>query len=429
MKRKMTVLLAALVMICALLPQIVLPVRAAQGSYAGSNAAQEEWEVLRLTNQERYQAGLNPLTALSTLQAAGDIRAAELVTLFSHTRPDGTSCFTVLGEAGISRYGWVGENIAVGYTTPDSVMTGWMNSEGHRANILNANFVHMGVGYEKVSDTTYTHHWVQIFYTDFSCSYTAMELLLPESMTFAAGTTIDEMDITAVMTCKSCGDAYLPVLSEYCTGYDPTQLGAQTVTVSCLGYTATFQVTLTKPMTFTDVSTGDWFYDDVKYVYDRGLMNGTSETKFSPDATLTRGMVVTTLHRMEGVPAADYSGIFSDVPNDQWYTDAVEWAAKYEIVNGYPNGKFGPEDPVTREQLATILCRYAQYKGYSTSSSDSLDGCTDGIAVSSYATSAVQWAVAEDILLVDSGRLRPAENANRAEVAAAMASFCQAYVD
>ncbi len=185
----------------------------------------------------------------------------------------------------------------------------------------------------------------------------------------------------------------------------------------------------TAPMPFTDVSLGDWFYDDVKYVYENGLMNGTSDSKFSPYSTLTRAMVVTVLYRIEGEPATRYNGAFSDVANYEWYTDAVEWAAKNEIVTGYTTGKFGPNDSVTREQLAAILYRYAQLKGYDVAGSDSLSGCTDSATVSAYAVSAVKWAVDGDMLLTANGKLRPREAANRAEVAAAMASFYAAYVE
>ena len=185
----------------------------------------------------------------------------------------------------------------------------------------------------------------------------------------------------------------------------------------------------TAPMPFTDVNVGDWFYEDVKYVYENGLMNGTSDTKFSPYSTLTRAMVVTVLYRIEGEPSTRYNGTFSDVADYEWYTDAVEWAAKNEIVTGYTTGKFGPNDAVTREQLAAILYRYAEYKGYNVTGSDSLSGCTDSASISAYAVSAAKWAVDGDMLLVTGGKLRPREAANRAEVAAAMASFYAAYVE
>ncbi len=179
---------------------------------------------------------------------------------------------------------------------------------------------------------------------------------------------------------------------------------------------------------FTDVSSTASYYDAVKYVYDNGLMNGTGATKFAPNSTLDRAMVVTILHRLEGEPAISYTGKFADVADGIWYTNGVEWAAKNGIVNGYTNGKFGPTDPVTREQLAAILYRYAEYKGYDVSAAVDLTAFADGGSVSAYAAPAVKWAVAEDILETGGNKLRPRDAAIRAEVAVAVAHFHEQYV-
>ncbi len=174
-----------------------------------------------------------------------------------------------------------------------------------------------------------------------------------------------------------------------------------------------------KEMNFADVHTYDWFYDDVKYVYDNGLMNGVSDTQFSPNATLTRAMIVTILYRIEGEPATRYNGRFSDVPTGTWYTAAVEWAAQEGIVNGYDMLRYGPTDAVTREQMATILHRYTAYRnGYTYGRAD-LSSIAGGSSVSGYAVDAVSWAVAQDML--DSSSLRPRAAASRAEVAMAIA--------
>lgn len=192
--------------------------------------------------------------------------------------------------------------------------------------------------------------------------------------------------------------------------------------------TATEPEKPTEAMNFTDVSVSDSFYDAVKYVYEEGLMNGVSDTRFAPESTLTRAMVVTILYRIEGEPSTRYNGMFPDVANYQWYTNAVEWAAKNNIVTGYTTGKFGPEDPVTREQLAAILYRYAQSKGCVLPEGAGLSGYADGANVSSYAVTAVKWAVAEGILEAQSGKLQPRDAANRAQVAIAVAAFHQKYV-
>ena len=181
--------------------------------------------------------------------------------------------------------------------------------------------------------------------------------------------------------------------------------------------------------TFKDVSSSDWFYDEVQYVYQKNLMNGTGASSFSPRDTLTRAMLVTILYRIEGEPAVSYSGKFSDVPSGRWYSKAVEWAAAQGIVGGYSNGKFGPEDSVTREQLAAILYRYAgKTKGFDVSASASLSGYTDSAKVSAYAQSAVKWAIATNLLLPTSGKLNAGADATRAEVAVAVARFHQQFV-
>lgn len=169
---------------------------------------------------------------------------------------------------------------------------------------------------------------------------------------------------------------------------------------------------------FTDVKTTDWFFEDVSYVYNNDIMNGTSATTFDPNATLTRAMVVTMLYRIEGEPFVSYSSSFKDVPSGQWYTDAVAWAAKNNIVNGFDASTFGPGRAITREQLAAILYRYADYKGQSTSGSASLSKFYDSSKVSSYAEDAMEWAVYEGIINGDAGYLKPAGTATRAEAAA-----------
>lgn len=177
-------------------------------------------------------------------------------------------------------------------------------------------------------------------------------------------------------------------------------------------------------MPFTDVAAGQWYAEAVQYVYEKGLMTGTSATAFAPDATTTRGMIVTMLYRLEGEPAAAASG-FADVEAGQWYANAVNWAAANQIVNGYGE-TFGPNDIITREQMAAILYRYAQYKGYDVSASGEMNAYTDAANVSDYASSAMQWAVGEGLLNgVTETTLAPDGSAIRAQVAAIFMRFCE----
>ena len=176
---------------------------------------------------------------------------------------------------------------------------------------------------------------------------------------------------------------------------------------------------------FTDVTTSDWFYDAVAYAYDNGLMTGTSATTFSPKATTTRGMIVTILHRLEGCPAAAASG-FADVKSGAWYQEAVDWAAANGIVNGTSATTFAPTSPITREQMAAILYRYAAYKGYDVSQLANLSRFSDSSAVSAYAADALAWANAAGLITgVTDISLSPQGSAVRAQVATILMRFCE----
>ncbi len=176
---------------------------------------------------------------------------------------------------------------------------------------------------------------------------------------------------------------------------------------------------------FTDVHETDWFYNDVLFVYEEGLFAGTSDTTFSPNAAMTRAMLVTVLYRLEGEPAVSGRSGFSDVTFNSYYEDAVTWAADNGIVNGTSITTFSPNANVTREQMAAILYRYAQYKKYNTAASSSLNSFTDQASVSGYATASLEWAVAEKLVNGSAGKLMPTGNATRAQVAAILHRFVE----
>ena len=170
---------------------------------------------------------------------------------------------------------------------------------------------------------------------------------------------------------------------------------------------------------FTDVSRNDWFYGDVSYVYENGIMDGVSAETFAPNATLTRGMIVTILYRMENKPAVTGASKFTDVDANEWYGAPVAWAAENGIVTGYSETTFGPNDPVTREQLAAILYRYAVYKGMSAVTLEqNLSRFTDADQISAYAVPAMNWAVGKGLINGADGKLSPKASATRAQVAA-----------
>lgn len=177
---------------------------------------------------------------------------------------------------------------------------------------------------------------------------------------------------------------------------------------------------------FNDVADKDWFADAVKYVADKGMMNGTSKTTFGPNDSTTRGMIVTVLYRLENEPSAAAAS-FTDVVSGQYYTDAVAWANANGIVTGYGNGKFGPNDVVTREQLAAILYRYAQCKKYDVSVGEDTNilSYADAQSISAYAIPAMQWACGAGIVNGSNDKLNPQNNATRAEVAAMLMRYCE----
>lgn len=176
---------------------------------------------------------------------------------------------------------------------------------------------------------------------------------------------------------------------------------------------------------FTDVHETDWFYEDVAFAYENGLFAGTSDTTFSPNASMTRAMLVTVLYRLEGQPAVNGRSGFSDVQYNGYYEDAVTWAADNGIVNGTSTTTFSPNANVTREQMAAILYRYAQHKKYNTAASSGLNGFTDYASVSGYAAASLEWAVAEKLVNGSAGKLMPTGNATRAQVAAILHRFVE----
>lgn len=178
---------------------------------------------------------------------------------------------------------------------------------------------------------------------------------------------------------------------------------------------------------FQDIYKDDWYYSAVKYNYENGMILGTTSTTFAPTKNLTRGMLATILYRMEGTPAVTGTSKFSDVNNNKmYYYSAVTWAADNKIVNGYNNGKFGPDNMITRQDLAVILRNYAIYKGNYTKVTANLTTFKDGNLVSDYAKTAMQWAVGKGVITGNSNTntLSPHGKATRAETASMLYKYC-----
>ena len=179
---------------------------------------------------------------------------------------------------------------------------------------------------------------------------------------------------------------------------------------------------------FGDVREDDWYFAPIDFVHKNGLFSGTSQTTFSPGATMTRAMFVTVLYRLEGQPTEGLTApSFSDVTDpSQYYYNAVAWASANGIVTGYSNGTFGPSGVVTREQMATFMHRYAAFKNRDMSSNENaLGSFPDGTAISTYAVDAIRWAVSKGVINGSNGRLLPQGSATRAQVAQIFLNYCE----
>ena len=249
-------------------------------------------------------------------------------------------------------------------------------------------------GGTRVSDSSAVltgHTCLYAHWSDHVCSYVSRIVVIPTTQTGLRE-----------VSCTGCGDTFtevLPPIISPCNGGSncPTQ-------------------------GFADVKSTDWHHLYVDFVVDQGLMKGTSATRFEPESPMTRAMLVTVLWRLEGSPSG-YANIFTDVPANEWYAQSVAWAASNGIVTGTGNGKFSPNDNITREQLAVILQRYCAGKGYATELSQDLSSFPDQSQISDWARSGVRWAVRQGLLAGSDGKLLPGGNATRAQVATILTRF------
>ena len=309
------------------------------------------WEALRLTNVERAKEGLNPLSTFEALHAAAQLRAREIGQVFDHTRPNGQPCMTALSDVGLDPYDFTrsGENIAVGYGTPASVVDGWMNSPGHRINILTAPFTHLGQG----SDG---RRWTQMFLGICAPQVSSVTLGAASS---PIGTQIQDMDGVITLRCEH-GNSYLPLSPEMCSGYDAHVVGKQTVTVQCGSRTASLTVTLQG----TPQEAAAW------ELYRLGLFQGkgtlpNGQPDFALDQQCSREEALTMLLRLLGrereIGASDAAAHpFRDV--SQWAARYVGFAYRNGIAYGTGVNTFSGSNPTTVSQELTFLLRALGYQ-------------------------------------------------------------------
>lgn len=178
---------------------------------------------------------------------------------------------------------------------------------------------------------------------------------------------------------------------------------------------------------YKDIDTKEWYHHDIDYVMKNELMIGTGEKEFEPHASTTRAMIVTVLHRLENKPAPTTSNVFDDVGNGTWYTDSINWASSIGVVLGYGDGTFGPDDPITREQMVAILYRYTKYKlgtMHIETTSNKFYEFDDVEDISPYAYEPMKWACSQGIIIGDNNRLLPQGISERCQIAAMLHRFC-----
>lgn len=311
----------------------------------------ESWEAIRCTNAERAKEGLRPLSTFDQLHAAAQIRAAELKSKFDHTRPNGTSCMTALNDVGLDPYDFTrsGENIATGYGTAASVVDGWMNSAGHRMNILTAPFTHIGLGQDGA-------RWSQTFLG--ICSPRLTGVTVGKSV-YPLGTALEDMEGIVALRCEH-GDSYLPLSPEQCSGYDAAQTGSQTVTVDYEGQTASFTVTLQG----TPQEAAAWELYRLGLFQGRGVLEN-GQPDFALDQTCTRQESLVMLLRLLGregeITAADAAAHpFRDVAD--WASRYVGFAYRSGIAQGTSASTFSGGNAATVPQELTFVLRALGYE-------------------------------------------------------------------
>lgn len=324
--------------------------------------SQEEWQVLKIVNQNRMASGLAPLSATAKLQKAADTRANELSALFDHNRPDGRQYHTALTDLSIA-YNRSGENIAAGQNTAESVMTAWMKSQGHKDNIMSTGYKHMGAGYQYNAGSLYKHNWAQLFVSSNSCSHTGLMLNNAAGLNVKSGTAISDLDLVLQYNCGVYGSCYLPVIDKMCTGYNKSKPGSQTVTVNYEDKSITFDITVTGDSAVNSVPTGLRAFAPSVYKGNDGRITGT-DSSMEYRAESSQSYRACTGSSVKGLTAGGYfvrykatesKSASAEVRLELPAAAANNATMNQQYINGYDNGSFRPESQMTRAEVAMMF--------------------------------------------------------------------------
>lgn len=394
--------------------------------------SREEWDALKLTNDERIKSGLKPLSTFSSLENASRIRAAEIVTKFEHTRPNGESCYTAIQQQGVLM-SFAAENIAQGQQSASAVVKAWMESPGHKANILDVHDDHLSVGFYRSADKDLGdgilpgYNWVQLFVG--GCTIKDINFYGEVPKFDPSGKLLTE-DAALEITCDMHDKSYLPLVNATYT-FDAK---AKTITINYDGFVKTLGITVQNPPVegFYDIPANAWYKDYVVYSVQNKIFSGTSATAFSPDMTMTRAQLVQVLANISGVNTDDTNveAGFSDVKAGSWYAPAVKWAAENGVVNGIGDGKFAPNAPVTREQMCVMLVNYVEnFQKGTLEGNEAVEPFKDDSSISSWARYSV-YACRKAAIIngKDGGIFAPLATATRAEAATVFTDFHKQYI-
>lgn len=391
-----------------------------------------EVNLLYYTNVLRAIAGEEMVSAYSSMQYCSDVRIRELALsdeyFYSDYRPNGKTIGSVLSDTGIS-FDYYHELCGAGYESSFEFMEDCINDSdtSYIESMTSDLYSHLGTSVDYFDSYPYSDvpYYEMFFMGDCQAQTLGMWNWQP-CFFLNPGDSLDDQHIFFITTCEH-GTGYFPLVEEALTNYNKNLYDqVQNVTMNYRGATYTFKVMiLTQPRSnFADAQITDWYYNAVNYVYTNNIMKGLSDTVFGAASPVTRGQFATILYRLQGSPSASQYGKFVDVAPNLYYAKAINWANGAGIVSGFTATQFAPEASITREQMAMMMYKYASYLGYDTSKRANIYTYNDAYAVSSYATNAISWAVAEGLISgMNATTLAPQNNASRAECASIIQRF------